>query len=85
VWDFPGEHDPGHPAVFPDELARRCLKLFSLVGDVVADPFCGRGTTARVSARLGRQIRAVDRSRLYVARTQAEIAAARAAQLGAVA
>jgi len=85
VWDFTGEHDPGHPAVFPDELARRCLKLFSLVGDVVADPFCGRGTTARVSARLGRRIRALDRSPLYVARTQAEIAARRAAQVGAAA
>lgn len=77
VWDFPGEHDAGHPAVFPDELARRCIKLFSLVGDVVGDPFCGRGTTARVATQLGRRVRAVDRSRVYVARAQAEVAAAR--------
>ncbi len=81
VWDFPGEHDTGHPAVFPDELARRCIKLFSLVGDVVADPFCGRGTTARAAAQLNRRIRAVDRSPLYVARAQAEVAKVRAATI----
>jgi site-specific DNA-methyltransferase (adenine-specific) len=81
VWTFPGEHDANHPAVFPDELARRCIKLFSLVGDVVADPFCGRGTTARVAAQLNRRIRAVDRSPLYVARAQAEVAEARTAAL----
>jgi site-specific DNA-methyltransferase (adenine-specific) len=80
VWDFPGEHDDGHPAVFPDELARRCIKLFSLVGDVVGDPFCGRGTTPRVAAALNRRVRAVDRSPQYVARTQAEVAAVRANQ-----
>jgi len=46
---------------------------------------CGRGTTARVSARLRRQICAVDRSPLYVTRTQAEIAAVRSDQVGAAA
>lgn len=77
VWEFPGEHDAGHPAVFPDELARRCITLFSFVDDVVGDPFCGRGTTPRVAARLGRHVRASDRSPLYVARTQAEVACVR--------
>jgi site-specific DNA-methyltransferase (adenine-specific) len=81
VWDFPGEHDAGHPAVFPDELVRRCIKLFSLVGDVVGDPFCGRGTTARVGAQLNRRVCGIDRSPTYVARAQAEIAAARAGRV----
>lgn len=35
----------GHPAPFSNELPRRCLKLFSFVGDTVLDPFSGSGTT----------------------------------------
>lgn len=35
----------GHPAPFPVELPRRCIKLFSFVGDTVLDPFLGSGST----------------------------------------
>jgi site-specific DNA-methyltransferase (adenine-specific) len=47
MWTFNGESKKkiGHPAPFPVELPRRCVKLFSYVGDVVLDPFCGSGTT----------------------------------------
>ena len=47
LWTFSGESKKkiGHPAPFPRELPRRCIKLFSFVGDVVFDPFCGSGTT----------------------------------------
>jgi site-specific DNA-methyltransferase (adenine-specific) len=47
VWTFNGESKKriGHPAPFPRELPRRCIKLFSFVGDVVLDPFLGSGTT----------------------------------------
>ena len=47
LWSFNGESKKrvGHPAPFPRELPRRCIKLFSFVGDVVCDPFCGSGTT----------------------------------------
>ncbi len=47
VWDFSGESKTrvGHPAPFPVELPRRCIKLFSYVGDTVLDPFLGSGTT----------------------------------------
>lgn len=36
----------GHPAMFPVELAKRCLKMFSYKDAVVLDPFMGSGTTA---------------------------------------
>ena len=45
VWTFGGQSKKGaggHPAAFPLELPRRCLKLFSFVGDTVLDPFLGR-------------------------------------------
>ena len=47
VWSFSGESKKkiGHPAPFPIELPRRCIKLFSYIGDVVLDPFLGSGTT----------------------------------------
>ncbi|MFH1256666.1 MAG: site-specific DNA-methyltransferase [Candidatus Diapherotrites archaeon] len=47
VWTFNGEKRKkvGHPAPFPLELPRRCIKLFSFVDDVVLDPFLGSGST----------------------------------------
>ena len=47
VWNFSGESKTkiGHPAPFPVELPRRCIKLFSFKGEVVLDPFLGSGTT----------------------------------------
>jgi site-specific DNA-methyltransferase (adenine-specific) len=47
VWNFSGESKKriGHPAPFPVELPKRCIKLFSFVGDTVLDPFAGSGST----------------------------------------
>ena len=47
MWNFSGEsrNRIGHPAPFPIELPRRCIKLFSYVEDTVLDPFLGSGTT----------------------------------------
>jgi len=47
LWTFNGENHRRvqHPAPFPRELPRRCIKLFSFVGDSVLDPFAGSGTT----------------------------------------
>ena len=38
-----------HSALMPEEIVRRCIKLFTFVGDVVLDPFTGSGTTLRVA------------------------------------
>jgi site-specific DNA-methyltransferase (adenine-specific) len=58
VWTFNGESKKriGHPAPFPRELPKRCIKLFSFVGDTVLDPFLGSGTTlleAHANERMG--------------------------------
>jgi len=47
LWTFSGESKKkiGHPAPFPVELPRRCIKLFSFVGDTILDPFMGSGST----------------------------------------
>jgi len=44
-----------HPAVFPLELARRCILLGSRPGDTVLDPFGGSGTTGLAAAELQRK------------------------------
>lgn len=57
----------GHPAMFPEELALRIIKLFSFAGDVVLDPFNGAGTTTAVAQRLGRRFVGIDISPEYCA------------------
>jgi ParB/RepB/Spo0J family partition protein len=47
--------DKGHPCVFPDELARRIIRMYSYVGETVLDPFLGSGTTIKVARELRRQ------------------------------
>ncbi len=57
VWNFSGESKKrvGHPAPFPVELPRRCIKLFSFVGDTVLDPFLGSGSTLLACLETGRK------------------------------
>lgn len=53
-WNFPGEKQNKHLAMFPEELPRRLIKMFSFVGDVVLDPFLGSGTTSLAARNLAR-------------------------------
>lgn len=45
-WNFSGARQNRHIAMFPEELPRRLIKMFSFVGETVLDPFAGSGTTA---------------------------------------
>ncbi|TYP48146.1 DNA-methyltransferase [Thermosediminibacter litoriperuensis] len=55
----------GHPAMFPEELARRVIKLFSYQGDVILDPFNGAGTTTVVAKKNKRRYIGIDISEEY--------------------
>nr|WP_238787471.1 site-specific DNA-methyltransferase [Thiospirillum jenense] len=57
LWSFNGESKKriGHPAPFPLELPKRCIKLFSFVGDTILDPFSGSGSTIIAAALHQRQ------------------------------
>ena len=69
----------GHPAMFPLELARRVLLLFSFRGDVVLDPFAGAGTTCAAARANGRRFLGLDVSAGYCRAARARLAEAEAA------
>ncbi len=53
-WKFSGVKQDKHLAMFPFELPRRLIKMFSFVGDTVLDPFLGSGTTSLAANKLER-------------------------------
>ena len=67
LWVFNGESKKriGHPAPFPIELPRRCVKLFSYVDDVVLDPFSGSGTILIAAVTNNRKGIGIDVDRKY--------------------
>ena len=70
----------GHPAMFPESLVERVLKLFSFKNDVVLDPFNGAGTTTVVAKKTGRRYLGIDISQEYCDTAEKRIAAAPAPQ-----
>ncbi len=71
----------GHPAMFPEQLAERVLKLFSYKNDVVLDPFNGAGTTTVVAKKTGRRYLGIDISEEYCKTAQKRIDEADLGQL----
>ena len=69
IWSFATESAKrvNHPAPFPVELPKRCIEMFTFVGDVVLDPFLGSGTTAVAAKMTGRKYVGCDLSAEYCA------------------
>jgi modification methylase len=68
VWNVPGVRQnvdglERRVAAFPEEIPRRCISMFSILGDVVMDPFLGSGTSLRVAMSLGRKFVGYDRQK----------------------
>ena len=54
-----------HPAIFPELLCEDIIKVFSLEGDVVLDPFMGSGTTAKMAKKNNRDYIGFEISKEY--------------------
>jgi len=53
-WYFGGARQIEHEAMFPEELLKRLIKMYTFVGDTVLDPFLGSGTTVKAALNLSR-------------------------------
>ena len=54
-----------HPAVFPEQIPWRLIKLYSKKGDVVLDPMNGSGQTTKIARKLERKFIGIDKQSLY--------------------
>jgi len=53
-WKISGVRQKEHQAMFPEEVPRRLVKMYSYINETVLDPFLGSGTTAKVALELQR-------------------------------
>jgi len=53
-WYFGGAKQIEHEAMFPEELPKRLIKMYTFIGDTVLDPFLGSGTTVKEALNLRR-------------------------------
>lgn len=56
IWSLNGARQTANElerrtAAFPAEIASRLIRMFSVKGDTILDPFLGSGTTAKMAAR----------------------------------
>ncbi|MBU1297626.1 MAG: thermonuclease family protein [Bacteroidetes bacterium] len=65
-WNFAGERQDKHLAMFPEELPRRLIRMFSFVGDTVLDPFLGSGTTSLAAKNLNRNSVGYERNNDFI-------------------
>jgi site-specific DNA-methyltransferase (cytosine-N4-specific) len=59
IWDFKGTRQTvsdleRRTAAYPDEVAERLIRMFSVKGETVLDPFLGSGTTMKVAIKTDR-------------------------------
>jgi DNA modification methylase len=69
IWDIvktPDEMKLKHPAMFPVELCRRLIQLYTKKGDLVIDPFVGSGSTLVACKELGRRGVGIDINEKFV-------------------
>lgn len=54
IWNIQGICGAKQTSAFPEEIPYRLIRMFSIINDIVIDPFSGGGTTGKVAIRLDR-------------------------------
>ncbi|KSV17613.1 DNA methylase [Dehalococcoides mccartyi] len=70
TYAYTDQEKVGYPTQKPEALLERIIKASSNEGDLVADFFCGSGTTAAVAEKLGRKWIATDLGKFAVHTTR---------------
>lgn len=78
VWMVRGRSDASHPAVFPIEIPKRLVGLYTFPGETVLDPFMGIGTTGKACQQGSREFIGIEKEAAYI-----EIARKRLAEVEA--
>lgn len=69
IWEFSGVRQSAmptdHTAVYPEEIPKRAIQLYSFVGDTVLDPFAGLGTTGVAAKKAGREYIGIEQDADY--------------------
>lgn len=69
VWDLvksQDERELGHPAMFPEELCKRLIMIYTHPGDTVLDPFMGSGSALVAAKTLARNGIGLELNKDYV-------------------
>lgn len=74
IWKITPGHSKDHPAIFPLELAKKVIRYYSFINDVVLDPFAGIGTVGIAALKLKRRFVLIDINKKYIEITKKEIA-----------
>lgn len=54
TWHITGKKGSKETSAFPDEIPYRLIRMFSVIGDKVLDPFCGEGTVMTIASNNNR-------------------------------
>lgn len=73
IWYISPAHSKIHPAIFPQELAKKVIQYYSFKNDVVLDPFGGIGTTAKAAIDLKRRFYSIEINDTYIEETIKDI------------
>ena len=74
IWEIPSVRaNDVHQAMFPVELARRVICLYSDPEDIVLDPFLGSGTTAIAAIRTNRRFIGIEKMQKYANLAQEQV------------
>lgn len=68
VWHISPTSDVSHPAVFPLELCNKIISYYSMVGDLILDPFAGSGTVGLSAFNLKRHYLLIEQHKPYINR-----------------
>lgn len=66
VWRIAPSSSKIHPAIFPEKLAKRVIKFYSMKGDLVMDPMAGIGTVGKAALKLDRKFFLIDKEKKYL-------------------